>query len=143
MLRNRPMKRAIKAINDDRNGYSLSGGVDALHEVVRQHLKRDLDWAPDDPDIGVIVTSGTSGALLLSTMALVDPGDEVIIPDPWFVIYPQLGPLTGARIVGCDTYPDFRMTAERIGGSVRLSTVFSARLCVQRHQLCVVRGDEE
>ena len=105
---------AIEAIRDDRNGYSLSGGIDALHEVVRRHLKHDLGWATDDPDTGVIVTSGTSGALLLSAMALVDPGDEIIIPDPWFVIYPQLGPMTGARIVGCDTYPDFRMTAERI-----------------------------
>ncbi|MCP4837313.1 MAG: pyridoxal phosphate-dependent aminotransferase [Phycisphaera sp.] len=105
---------AIAAIREDRNGYSLSGGIDPLQQVVRSHLERDLGWSPDDPDIGIIATSGTSGALLLSALALVDPGDEMIIPDPWFVIYPQLGPLTGASIVGCDTYPDFRMTAARI-----------------------------
>ncbi len=105
---------AITAIREDRNGYSLSGGIDALLDVIRKHLHLDLGWPADDPETSVIVTSGTSGALLLSAMALVDPGDEIIIPDPWFVIYPQLGPLTGAKVVPCDTYPDFRMTADRI-----------------------------
>lgn len=62
----------------------------------------------------VMVTSGTSGGLLLSFLAMLDPGDEAIIPDPYFVIYPALRALTGVNIVYCDTYPDFRMTAERI-----------------------------
>ena len=105
---------AVAAIREDRNGYSLSGGVDELNAMIRTHLHRDLGWDPTDPETGVMVTGGTSGALLLSAMALLDEGDEAIIPDPWFVIYPQLGPLTGGRMVGCDTYPDFRMTAERI-----------------------------
>ncbi len=105
---------AIAAIEDDRNGYSLSEGVAPLNQAIRAHLAHDLGWDPADPDIAVMVTSGTSGALLLSSLALLDPGDEAIVPDPWFVIYPQLGPLTGGRIVPCDTYPDFRMTAERV-----------------------------
>ena len=105
---------AIAAIRDDRNGYSLSEGVAPLNRAIRNHLAHDLGWDIDDPEIGVMVTSGTSGALLLSSLALLDPGDEAIVPDPWFVIYPQLGPLTGGRIVPCDTYPDFRMTAERV-----------------------------
>ncbi len=105
---------AIDAIRNDHNGYSLSEGVGPLNAAIRGHLAHDLGWDPADPGIGVMVTSGTSGALLLSSLALLDPGDEVIIPDPWFVIYPQLGPLTGGRVVPCDTYPDFRMTAERV-----------------------------
>jgi aspartate/methionine/tyrosine aminotransferase len=105
---------AIDAIRGDRNGYSLSEGVGPLNEAIRGHLARDLGWDAQDPDIGVMVTSGTSGGLLLSSLALLDPGDEAIVPDPWFVIYPQLGPLTGGRVVPCDTYPDFRMTAERV-----------------------------
>jgi aspartate/methionine/tyrosine aminotransferase len=47
-------------------------------------------------------------------MALLDAGDEMIIPDPYFVMYAQLGKMTGGTMVCCDTYPDFRMTAERI-----------------------------
>ena len=115
---------AIEAIREDRNGYSLSGGIDALDAVIRDHLRHDVGWDPEDPDIGVIVTSGTSGALLLSALALLDAGDEAIIPDPWFVIYPQLGPLTGGRMVACDTYPDFRMTAERIEPLITERTKF-------------------
>src|SRR6185436_16228238 len=61
-----------------------------------------------------LVTSGTSGALLLAAMCLLDQGDEAIVPDPYFVMYPQLAPLTGGTIVTCDTYPDFRMTAARV-----------------------------
>ena len=115
---------AIAAIEDDQNGYSLSGGIAPLQQAVRRHLEKDLGWDPDDPETDVIITTGTSGALLLSAMALLDPGDEAIIPDPWFVIYPQLGPLTGGRMVGCDTYPDFRMTAERIEPLITERTKF-------------------
>ena len=60
------------------------------------------------------MTSGTSGALVLAAWVLLDPGDELIVPDPNFVIYPALGPMTGATVVPCDTYPDFRMTAARV-----------------------------
>ena len=62
----------------------------------------------------MLVTSGTAGALTLAALALLDPGDELIIPDPYFVIYPNLAKIAGAVAVLCDTYPDFRMTAERI-----------------------------
>jgi aminotransferase len=47
-------------------------------------------------------------------MAMLNPGDEVIVADPYFVLYPALGQVTGANVVCCDTYPDFRMTAERV-----------------------------
>ena len=46
--------------------------------------------------------------------ALLDPGDEAIIPDPYFVMYPHICTMVGARPVVCDTYPDFRMTAARV-----------------------------
>lgn len=47
-------------------------------------------------------------------MALLNPGDEVIVPDPYFVVYPAIATMCGATNVFCDLYPDFRMTAERI-----------------------------
>ena len=48
---------------------------------------------------------------------LADDADEAIIPDPYFVMYPHLATLCGGRAVRCETYPDFRMTAERHGRS--------------------------
>ena len=105
---------AIDAIQEDRNGYTVTQGIPALHESIRRHLAHDLGWSRDGEEYSTIVTSGTSGGLLLASLALLDEGDEAIMPDPWFVLYPQLGHLTNATMVACDTYPDFRMTAARV-----------------------------
>lgn len=118
-----PIKRAaIEAIQGDRNGYTVTQGIAPLRERIARHLKDDLGW-PIDPrtrpdaameDPGLLLTSGTSGALWLAFMALVGPGEEAIIPDPYFVLYPHLATVVGGRAVRCDTYPDFRMTAARL-----------------------------
>ena len=105
---------AIDAINDDRNGYTLTTGDDRLRDAIRTHLKGDVGWDITGDELDVLVTSGTSGALLLSFLAILDPGDEAIVADPYFVVYTALGPLTGGTIRLCDTYPDFRMTAARV-----------------------------
>lgn len=105
---------AIKAIREDANGYTLTSGHPSLHASLRESIAGELNWPAGDDSIDVMVTSGTSGALILAAWVLLDPGDELIIPDPNFVIYPALGPMTGAKVVSCDTYPDFCMTAERL-----------------------------
>ncbi|MGL6096894.1 MAG: pyridoxal phosphate-dependent aminotransferase, partial [Fimbriiglobus sp.] len=69
-------------------------------------------------DRQVLVTSGTSGGLLLAMMAVVNPGDEVIVPDPYFVSYPNLVTLTGGTVVTVDTYPSFHVDPERIAAAV-------------------------
>jgi aspartate/methionine/tyrosine aminotransferase len=61
-----------------------------------------------------MITSGTSGALMLAFQALLNPGDEAIIPDPYFAMYPHICTMVGAVGVPCDTYPDFRLTAARV-----------------------------
>jgi aminotransferase len=104
---------AVDAIRADRNGYTVTQGIAPLHEAIRRHLAHDLGWNDADA-FSTVVTGGTSGGLLLASLALLEEGDEAIIPDPWFVLYPQLGHLTGATMVPCDTYPDFRMTAARV-----------------------------
>lgn len=104
----------IRAIQDDRNGYTLTQGAPELLDGVSQHLAADVSWDVPSDDLGLMITSGTSGALLLAFMALLNPGDEAIIGDPHFVVYPAHCKITGAKTVYCDTYPDFRMTAERV-----------------------------
>lgn len=105
---------AIRAIEEDRNGYTVTQGIPDLLAEIWAHLRTDVGWEGPSATQAAIVTSGTSGALLLACMAILDPGDEAIMPDPYFVMYPQLGKLTGGRMVPCITYPDFRMTAARI-----------------------------
>ncbi len=114
-----PVPQAIKdatidAIRADRNGYTLTQGVPELRSAIVRRIRDDVGWDVPSDDLGLIVTSGTSGGLLLAMMATLNPGDEVIVPDPYFVVYPALAELTGGRAVYCDTYPDFRLTAERV-----------------------------
>ncbi|MGP1347717.1 MAG: pyridoxal phosphate-dependent aminotransferase [Phycisphaerales bacterium] len=121
---------AHAAIEEGHNGYTLTQGVPALRDRIAQHLVEDLGW-PDArtkqgaEEVAICVTTGTSGGLFLMYMALLsgrmlnDPGenqrrDEIIIPDPYFVAYPHMATFAGGVAVRCDTYPDFRMTAERI-----------------------------
>lgn len=105
---------AIRAIEQDQNGYTLTQGIPPLLDRTREHLETNLGWAQNADELGVLITSGTSGALLLAMMALVGPGDEVIIPDPFFLAYPAMVKMCGGVAVNCDTYPDFRLTAERV-----------------------------
>ena len=110
-----PIKQAtIDAIRSNRNGYTLTQGVPELLNAVSRRLADDVGWTTPSSDLGLLVTTGTSGALWLAFMAMLNPGDEVIVGDPYFVLYPALGQVTGANVVPCDTYPDFRLTAERV-----------------------------
>lgn len=104
----------IRAIENNRNGYTLTQGVPELLDAISRHLASDVGWTVPSDDLNVIVTTGTSGALWLAFMAVLNPGDECIVGDPYFVLYPALGQVTGASVVCCDTYPDFRLTAERV-----------------------------
>jgi len=104
----------IHAIENNRNGYTLTQGVPELLESISRHLQSDVGWRVPSDDLGLLVTSGTSGALWLAFMAILNAGDECIVGDPYFVLYPALGQVTGASVVTCDTYPDFRLTAERV-----------------------------
>lgn len=113
-------RAAIRAIEENQNGYSSNRGIDPLLKKLAAKVKADVGWdvsatAKCGPgQSGLMVTGGTSGGLILAALALLDAGDEIIIPDPYFVLYPRLGELCGARAVTCDTYPDFRMTAARV-----------------------------
>lgn len=112
---------AIEAIRTDKNAYTANPGLDALRVAIAKRLKADTGWNVQAPgvnagaaDPGLMITAGTAGALVLACMALLGPGDEFIIPDPYFVMYPYLAEMCDARAVRCETYPDFRMTAERV-----------------------------
>ncbi|MBX9736891.1 MAG: pyridoxal phosphate-dependent aminotransferase [Phycisphaerales bacterium] len=113
-IKNAAVAAIIDAEGKNLNGYTLTQGNPDLLAAVRKHVAWDIGWTIDDTTTDALVTSGTSGALFLAAMALLNPGDEFIIPDPWFVLYPYLAHLCGAKAVACDTYPDFRMTAERV-----------------------------
>jgi len=107
---------AKKAIDDGHNGYTVTQGIEALRTRIAAHLESDLGWTigdgPDDP--ALLVTSGTSGALTLAAMAILDPGDSIVFGDPYFPLYPALAVFNGADAAIVDTHPDFRLTRARV-----------------------------
>ena len=114
-----PVPRAIKdavikAVESNANGYTVTQGGPAALASVKEQVQRGIGWSCDGVRTDAMLTSGTSGGLMLAALALLQEGDELIIPDPWFVLYPKLATFTGATAVACDTYPDFKLTAERV-----------------------------
>jgi aspartate aminotransferase/aminotransferase len=110
-----PIRDAAKAaIDERRNGYSVTQGAAELLDRLRADVQARLPHAGRE----VLVTSGTSGGLLLAILATVNPGDEVIVPDPYFVSYPNLVAIAGGRTVFVDTYPDFQLDPERLKAAI-------------------------
>lgn len=109
---------AISAIRSGKNGYALTQGM----PILREKLQSEIDQEYGHQDRKLFVTSGTSGALVLAMWALVDPGDEVIIFDPYFVMYPALIDLVGGKKAVVDTYPDFRIDVDRVRDCITSKT---------------------
>jgi aspartate aminotransferase/aminotransferase len=101
---------AISAIQTGQNRYTPTQGIAPLRERLRKEMSAEFGR-----DVGdVLITSGVSGALLLAIMATIDPGDEAIFLDPYFVMYKHLLTLAGGEPVIVDSYPDFRFRADRV-----------------------------
>jgi len=114
-----PIKRAAAdAINHGFNRYTQTQGIAELRTKLTSDLAEEF---PDTlgpslaaGDSSLLITSGVSGGLMLAMLTCVGPGDEVLIPDPYFVMYKHLVTLAGATPVYVDTYPDFQVTPERL-----------------------------
>ncbi len=80
-------RAAEQAMESGETGYTPSAGLPALRQAVSEHYhsKYGVSVSPED----IVVTQGTSPAMLLLFGALLDPGDEVIVPDPCYPAYPN------------------------------------------------------
>lgn len=101
---------AIQAIREGFNKYTVTQGIPELNERVRDRARERHGFDPG----ASLITAGVSGGLMLSYMVLLDPGDEILIPEPYFVMYQVLAEMVGARAVPYDTYPDFRIRREEL-----------------------------
>lgn len=101
------------------NKYTPTQGIPELREKIASHLKKKGVQFEE-----VMVTAGVTGGLLLASLALINPGDEVLIPDPYFVMYEYQVLLMGGVPVFVDTYPDFRLREEAIVKKLSKRTKF-------------------
>jgi len=105
---------AKAAIDAGRNGYTPTQGIGPLRERLEARARDETGQAGRR----LLVTSGTSGGLVLALMALVDPGDEVIVFEPAFVMYRPLVEFLGGRVVAIDTAPEFTVDLDRVATAI-------------------------
>jgi len=108
---------AVDAIQNRKNGYTVTQGIGELRERLAAEVKADAGV-----DLPVLVTSGVSGGILLTLMATLNSGDEVLIGDPYFVIYKHAVRLVGGVPVFVDTYPDFSFDPTRYEAAITRRT---------------------
>jgi aspartate/methionine/tyrosine aminotransferase len=147
-----PVVDALRsAVAAGRDRYVSPRGIPALREAVAEYLKRtrNVHAAPEQ----VLIAPGCKMALSLAMMALIEPGDEVLYPDPGFPIYPSFARGLGAKAVPFlleeknDFQPDLREIAARISPRTKMlifnspnnptGTVFSDVALTQIAELAV------
>lgn len=113
---------AIKAINDNWSHYTPVAGFADLREAVCTKLKRDngLDYVPEN----IITSTGAKQSLANAILALVDEGDEVIIPTPYWVTYSELVKIAKGKVVEIRTSVanSFKTTPEQLEAAITPAT---------------------
>ncbi len=109
---------AIKAINDNWSHYTPVSGFLDLREAVCTKLKRDnnLDYAPEN----IVTSTGAKQSLANAILALVDEGDEVIIPTPYWVTYSELVKIARGKVVEIRTTVEngFKPTVAQVEAAI-------------------------
>jgi len=102
--------------------YTPVAGTQRLREAAALHFRRDLGLTVSPEQ--VIVSAGGKQAIFHALLATLDPGDEVLIPSPWWVSYPEIVRFAGAEVVDMPTNAagGFRITAEQLEAAITPNT---------------------
>ncbi len=107
-----------KALDLGYTKYTPAAGIPELRAAICEKFKRDnaLDYTPNQ----IVVSNGGKHALLNAFMAILDPGDEVIIPAPYWLSYPEIVQMAGGVPVFVETKPEnnFKITADELESAI-------------------------
>ncbi|MDR3048959.1 MAG: pyridoxal phosphate-dependent aminotransferase [Elusimicrobiota bacterium] len=113
---------AIKAINDGYTKYCPASGTPELKDAIIGKFKRDnnLEYAQNE----IIVSCGAKHSLFNLFQAVIDDGDEIIIPSPFWVSYPDMVIIAGGKpvIISADDKTGFKITAQEIKNAITAKT---------------------
>ena len=113
---------AVKALREGMTKYTPTTGIPELKKAICEKFRRDngIDYTPNE----IIVSVGAKHSLFNAIMALVDPGDECIIPAPYWVTYPEQVKFAGGVPVFVETKESngFRLTADQVAEAVTPKT---------------------
>lgn len=109
----------IQSLEDGFTAYTSNSGLLELRVALSEHLEK-LYGLRYDPETELLITVGVSEALQIACIATVNPGDEVIIPEPSFVAYPAAVSFADGQPVFVPTFfeQDFQVTAETIEAAI-------------------------
>ena len=109
------VQAAVEACNNPASHkYTPAGGIPALKEALIEKTERDSKWRPDISQI--LVTNGGKHAVYNSCAVLLDPGDEVLLPAPYWTTYPESIALAGGKTIPLmtDISNEFRVTVDQL-----------------------------
>ncbi len=117
------IEAAKKAIDNGATHYTHVRGTIELREAIAEKLKRDnnLDY---DPENEITVTVGAEEAVFLSLFGILNPGDEVLVPEPRYNSYDEAILMLGGvpKVVKCIPEENFRLTPERLEANISPKT---------------------
>ncbi|MCY4211950.1 MAG: pyridoxal phosphate-dependent aminotransferase [Gammaproteobacteria bacterium] len=109
---------AIKAVRDGKTKYTAAGGMPELKQAIADKFRREnnLNYHPDQ----ILVSCGAKHSIYNLMHALLNPGDEVIIPAPYWVSYPDMVKLAGAEpvVVQAGIEQRFKITDKQLEGAI-------------------------
>ena len=113
---------AKKAIDDGHHKYTLVAGTMELRKAISQHLEREYRVAYDPSQI--VVSNGAKHSLYNVFLALINPGDEVLVPAPYWVSYPEQVKFAGGVPVAveCAEADEFKLTPEALKARITPKT---------------------
>ena len=116
------IEAAKAALDAGETKYTAVSGTQRLREAAALHFARDLGFTV--PSGQTMVSAGGKQAIFHAMLATLDPGDEVLIPAPWWVSYPEIVRFAGGMVVPLVTSPasGYRMTAEQLAAAITPNT---------------------
>lgn len=112
---------ADKAMREGRTKYTAAGGIREINRAIIELYKRDFEteFQPDE----VMVTAGGKQAIFNAAVTLLNPGDECLIPKPYWVTFPEVVVFAGAKPVLIDTEEsDFLLTLDQVESAITANT---------------------
>jgi aminotransferase len=156
------VEAAKQALDQGYTHYTHWAGMPELRKAIADKLWQD-NGVRVDPETEVLVTTGAQEAVFLVCLALLDPGDEILVPDPHYMTYDTAIALTGAKAVLVPTFEkdDFEVQPEEIarhitakakavllvspnnptGGIIRPETVREIAALAEKHDLIVISDE--
>lgn len=115
-------REAIKAINEGFTKYTPSSGIQELREAIAQKFK--IDNSIEYSSSQIVVSCGAKHSLYNTFQAICEVGDEVIIPAPYWLSYPEMVKMAGARPIFIETKKEnnFKVTEEELSSKVTKKT---------------------